>query len=113
MICMVDVVQEFDARGVDRGGDFHAEPGAIALVVRVIDLTVQQFDAHGYAVLFSRGLETVPAGDAFSLANVSRRDIRDACGEAAPEIRDAELLRPAFDIGPIERRVDRNDPSGV
>ena len=80
MICIwVDVVEELHhARRLDSFHHLHAKPGAVALVIRLVNLAVEQFDADRQLVLFGRFLDAVEAdhavldriviGDSFAIA---------------------------------------------
>ena len=61
---VVDVVEQLHPRRGDRLHDRHAERRAIALVVLVVDLAVQQLDADRDAVILGDLLDAVEAGDA-------------------------------------------------
>ncbi len=60
---VIDVEEQFDARGVDGLNDLDAPGGVVAHVVVVIDLAVKQFNADGDAVVFGNFFDAVEAGD--------------------------------------------------
>src|SRR3989441_6391815 len=61
---VIDVEQQLHAGRVDRPHHRDPERGVVALVIGVIDLAVQELEAHGDAVGFGEPLDPGQAGDA-------------------------------------------------
>src|SRR5258708_346323 len=54
---VIDVVQQLDARRANRRHDGHAERRAVALIIRMVDLAVQELEADGDALFFRERLD--------------------------------------------------------
>ena len=65
---VVDVVEQFDARGIDLVHDVRAPRGVVGHVVGVVDFAVEQFEADRDAVVFSDLLDAVEAEDGIARA---------------------------------------------
>src|SRR5207249_6085762 len=61
---VVDVVQQLDARRIDRLHDGDAERRVVSLVIRVVHLAVQQLEAHRHTLRLGQRLDLVQAGHA-------------------------------------------------